>query len=337
MEDSKRMKIRYGFVALIGIGVLAVATLCADTNVAEVNVAEVNEQKINREEYIMELERVPIPVGTDSIGKPVTVQAGYVALRNLIDRALVLELAKKEQVLPTKKQLESELARLKAKKDFEANLLRLGYTEADYLDDLNVELSKFNLRTKGITVTPDSVKKYYDDNLTALTVPEAVKIQLIQCSTEDAAKAVMEAAKTVDFSQLARENSIHPSRDKDGVIEEWMTPSSWPDAVWPLIWTALPNSAVGPFTLDGAVEGEGENAKVTKLYLIVKVLERRQKDTPSFESIKDDLTRMLMLSKSKRNLDKDLAIMRLAAKIKINMPRFDKAWQEAAKAAKDAK
>ncbi len=327
-----RIKINYSFVALVGLSALAVATLWADTNVAEVN-----GQKISRDDYIMELERVPIPVGTDSIGKPVTVQAGYVALRNLIDRSLVLELAKKDGVLPTKPQLDAEMVRLKAKKDFQANLDQLGYTEADYRDDLTVELSKFNIRTKGITTTPEDVKKYYNDHLNEITVPEAVKIQLVQCATEEAANAVLEAAKTVDFSQIARENSIHPSRDKDGVINEWMTPSSWPDAVWPLIWTALPNSPVGPFALDGAVEGEGENAKTTKIYLVVKVLERRQKETPSFDSVKDDLTRMLMLSKSKRDLDKELAIMRIAAKIKISMPRFDKAWQDAAKAAKEAK
>ncbi len=322
------MNARRWLTATIAICALFVMAVHADTIVAEIN-----GQKINRDEYVMELERVPIPVGTDTIGKPVTVQAGYVALRNIIDRSLILEMAKKENLLPTKQQLDTEMARVKIKKDFSSTLQELGYTEDDYRDDLNVELCKFNLRTKGITVTEEEVKKFYTSKLKDISTPEAVKIQMIQCNTEDAAKAVMEALKTVDFGQIARENSIHPSRDDDGIIADWMTATSWPDAVWPQIWTSLPNTPVGPITLDGPVSTDGSNTPV-KIYIVVKVLERRQRVEPSFESVKEDMTKMLMLSKSKRDLDKDLAKMRISSKIKITMPRFDKAWQDAMKAAK---
>jgi hypothetical protein len=44
--------------------------------------------------------------------------------------------------------------------------------------------------------------------------------------------------------------------------------------------------------------------------------------------VKEDLRRLLMQSKSKRNLGRELMQMRAQAKVSLEIPRYNRRWQE---------
>jgi hypothetical protein len=161
-------------VMLLG-GILLAATGCGRKTVGEVN-----DSAISQAEYYKTLERMAVPLtrGENPILDPATgriirEQAGYLALRMLIDRRLVLQMAEKEKVMPTEEEVQKELERQKKQPGFNERLKTLGYTQDDLKEDIKVELAAFKLITKGITVTDEEVKKAYQQNIQQFTIPGA--------------------------------------------------------------------------------------------------------------------------------------------------------------------
>ncbi len=290
-------------------------------------VGTVNGQKINQEEYIRTLERVPVTVGVDPNGRPVSVQAGYYALRNLVDRHLVMELAEKEKVLPTKEEIDAEYKRLSKQADFTKNLSRLGYTPELFKKDLELEMAKYNLRTKGITLTDAQIKEEYEKTKsTAFTIPAAVRIAMINVdSQKDKDAVVKQLAAGDDFGSLASKYSTDPNaKTRGGRVDRWFTAAELGPDLWSSSSKAKVNEVLPPLQLGTPKE---------PTWLFIKILNKREAQVRRFEDVKPELERVMKLERSKRNLDEELRTLRTSANVEFTIKRYDKDWKDAVKKA----
>ncbi len=179
------------------------------------NLATVNGETIGLDEYHKYMERKPLVIVQTQSGPaelPVAAPLGFQALRDLINRRVLLQVAKDDGVFPTAADVDKELE-FQRKRDpqFIQKLLGQGMTIDDIKRDLTLDLAKERVVTKGITVTPADADKFIKDNPQRFMNPEQAKLRVI---------AVREASKkaSVDkdlaagqpFPQVAVAYSIAP-------------------------------------------------------------------------------------------------------------------------------
>lgn len=119
-------------------------------------------------------------VGRVAQGRFVPATPGFLALQQIINERLMIQLAKSKGVEPTDKQITDEINRnVKENPDYIKSFLRSGLTEEDLRYDLKVQLAEFNVTTMGITITDFQVKKFYDDQKRMFTLPIRYKLRVI--------------------------------------------------------------------------------------------------------------------------------------------------------------
>jgi foldase protein PrsA len=315
-------------VMLLG-GILLAATGCGRKTVGEVN-----DSAISQAEYYKTLERMAVPLtqGENPIRDPATgriirEQAGYLALRMLIDRRLVLQMAEKEKVMPTEEEVQKELERQKKQPGFNERLKTLGYTQDDLKEDIKVELAAFKLITKGITVTDEEVKKAYQQNIQQFTIPAQVQVALILVDnrkTLDEVQAMLK--KGTDFHVVAVQKSIKlPNMPQGGV---WLRETDDTFKQFPPLWQTLQKTPVGSVTSPQPLRLPNAQGKAVNGWVLFKVLDKKERQVRPLDEVKEDLRRLLMQAKSKRNLGRELMQMRAQAKVSFEIPRFNRRWQE---------
>lgn len=103
---------------------------------------------------------------------------------------------------------------------YKAEIKKQGLTEDDVVTDIKAQLINqkvFDQVTKGVTVTPDEVKKYYDDHKKDFTTPDSRQVAHILVKTEkeaDDIKAQLDAG--ADFAELAKKYSTDTASAKEG-------------------------------------------------------------------------------------------------------------------------
>src|SRR5579862_7002967 len=90
---------------------------------------------------------------------------GLQALGDLIEKTIVLQMAKDANVYPSGQDIEAELkSRTDANNTYISNLRQKGFSLEMIRNDIAVDLAEFNLTTQGITVSPQEVDKYIKDH-----------------------------------------------------------------------------------------------------------------------------------------------------------------------------
>lgn len=315
---------------------IPVAMVLVSTGCGRKSVGRVNDKAISQAEYYKVLERMAVPltqgenpVRDPATGRLVREQAGYMALRMLIDRQIILEMAEKEKVMPTEEEIKKELDRQKKLPGFNERLKTLGYTQDDLKEDIKVELAAFKLITKGITVSDDEVKKAYQQNIQRFTIPAQVQVALILVDNRKKLEQVQaQIKKGVDFLVLATQYRPPDMPANANVTNVSLPENSDMFQQFPYLWQTLQKTPVGSVTSPLPIKLQSAPGKAVNGWIIFKVLDKRPRQVRPLDEVKEDLRRLLMQAKSKRNLGRELMQMRAQAKVSFEIPRFNRRWQE---------
>jgi parvulin-like peptidyl-prolyl isomerase len=198
--------------------VLCAASLSAAAAFAQAGdvVISVNGKPVTRAEYVSRMEVLP-NMGRMSGGSFVPGAPGLLTLQQIINEMLMIDLAREQGVAVTEAEVDAELAhRIKRNPDFEKTYAALGMEIMRH--DLRVQVAEFKLSTKNVTVTPFEIEAYYNGNKERYyTLPKRFSLSLIAVRTPEArTKVETELASGKSFAEVAREQSVDPSRFNDG-------------------------------------------------------------------------------------------------------------------------
>lgn len=318
--------------------VFPIVVLLVTVGCGSKDVGRVNDKPISKAEYYKVLERMAVPiVGQNDVpmvdpvtGRIVRDQAGYLALRMLVDRRIVLEMAEKEKVMPTEKEIEQELERQKKQPNFNERLKALGYTQDDLKEDIKVELAAFKLITKGITVSEDEIKKEYQRRIAQFTTPAQVQVALILVDNRKKLEEIQsQIKKGIDFLVLAgqyRPPDMPPTMNTTSV---WLQENNEMFRQYPQLWQTLQKTPVGSVTPPQPIRWQTVPGKVVNGWILFKVTEKKERQVrPLDDEVREDLRRFLMQAKSKRDLGRELVQMRSQAKVTFEMPRYNRRWEQ---------
>jgi len=183
--------------------------------------ATVDGVPISRADYYSYLEQkaqmsVQTPQGVQSLqlaGSP-----AFQAMKDLIIDKIIEKIAKNEGVYPTDDDVKKEI-------DFEQvdnpNLLQQaiakGYSVQMLQEEFRVELCKFKIITKGVTVTPDQVNQYIKDHSDTFMTPPQIESLMISVDSDEKKAAVnKELGSGKAFATVAAELSVDPNGRQNG-------------------------------------------------------------------------------------------------------------------------
>ncbi len=175
--------------------------------VARVNGEAIHEGDVTRE--IAHLAAVMGPAAQQAQSDPVQLaQLRSNAIQNLVDRSLLLERAKADNLIPTDDEVKIEVEKVKAQVGdtaaFTARLEQLSMTEADVQNELKINLCLRRLVEKNTASLPpasaDDAAKYYQEHGDQFISPEQVRAShiLIRAAESDTPEVRAEARKRAD-------------------------------------------------------------------------------------------------------------------------------------------
>ncbi|MFH1616234.1 MAG: peptidylprolyl isomerase [Planctomycetota bacterium] len=280
-----------------------------DTVAATVNGAPIMESELDAEiaAKLGEAETTPPP--------EILSQAKKEILDTLILMKLLDERTKKLNLEVSDKEIDLEISKILAeqglsKEDFTALLAAYGKSFEDMRKEIHrrlgyEKLSEVEFAGK-INITASDAENYYKQNITEFERPERIRVShiLIGISStdpnsdpnqaKDAAKSkavtiLEQLKKGADFAALARENSICPSRENSGDLQQFLTrdsmiPAAFRDAAFALQQTGQ---------LSDIVETEFG-------YHIIKLNERQPGGASSFDEVREQIMENLKTEEQRK-------------------------------------
>ncbi|HLO97571.1 MAG TPA: peptidylprolyl isomerase, partial [Fimbriimonas sp.] len=199
-------------ISLIGLAVVLAGCKGGGNEVYAV----VNGESISKEEYISHLER-KINVLVQTQQGPITAQVAqplnFQALNDLVNQRLLLQMAKEEGVLPTSQDVQTELGFQEQKTPgFVKTLTSQGLTMTDIKNELMINLCRYKILSKGVTISEEQVNKYIKDNPKRFENPKTVDLTWIVVRSEkDKATVDSDLRANQIFSTVAKVNSVAPN------------------------------------------------------------------------------------------------------------------------------
>lgn len=280
-------------------------------------VARVNGDPIYRDEFV---ERV-INFQQAQPGEG----AGLQALSAMVNDMIVLQEARRENVVPTDQEIDARLQELaqRSGQSLDQILQATGVTlEAARIQMRNV-LAQQKLMTKGIEVTDAEIQKLYDENKgrPGITTPEQFSIRQITVATEQEAKDAKSDLKGADFGLVALSRSTDIFKQQGGQVPPFTRdpPPGFP--VDPAV------RRVAYSLKDGQIS---DPIKVGNQWVIVKLEKREPAKTRTLEEMKDEIREALLLRKAQESgrfeqVQQRLISLRQQADVEILDERFKNA------------
>ena len=298
--------------SVVGIGFTVLLTVsllsgCGGGNQKAI-VAKVGDTPIDREAYIRRLELMPTPVQIAG-NQATTAPAGYTLLRQMIGEQVLLAMAKEEGVLPTDQQVEERVQReMKNNPQIKQAITEQRLTLDDYRERVRVALAEFNLRTKGVTVTEQEVKKAYEENKQAFYRPATARVRVIQVQNPEVRKQIDDDLKRgFNFQSIVNKYAQNPVAGvQSGETEfalEGPLPQTPEGQILQRVRTILKNAKPQQVT-DWIPVGNG----VVGRFEVLAKSEGRQLP---FEEVKENIREQLMLQKGMQtNRDLNLELIK---------------------------
>lgn len=140
---------------------------------------------------------------------------------------------------------------------------------------------------KGITVTDEEAKEYFESNKEQFKKPESMKASHILVEAETQAEDILKKIKDgMSFEDAAKEYSTCPSKDRGGDLGEFARGSMVPEF-----------EEVAFASEPGLV---GKPVKTQFGYHIIEVVEKNEADCPSFDEVKDQVKQNVLHSKQQK-------------------------------------
>ncbi|AIE86232.1 peptidylprolyl isomerase [Fimbriimonas ginsengisoli] len=216
------MKLSYLSVAaaLLASGIIGCAKKEAASSSAAV--ATVNGEPISDQDYHDYLERMNMVFVNGGQGPqrvPTVGSVGFQGLRDIVERRIILQMAKEDGVLPTDADVTKELdERTKQQPDYATRMISQGgYTMKMLRNDILFELARENLVTKGVVVTMPEVETYIKENPKQFSEPARANLLVIALQ-DDAKKkqADQDLAAGQNFQTVAIRYSVDPRIKETG-------------------------------------------------------------------------------------------------------------------------
>jgi parvulin-like peptidyl-prolyl isomerase len=161
-----------------------------------------------------------------------------------------------------------------------------------------------------ITVTPDEVRKYYDDHLDLYNSPTRVRALQIMLETREQAQTILDEIKGGgDFSELAGTYSISPDSEKGGDLG-YFSEAEMPPA-FSVVFTMKPGD------LSDVVESEYG-------FHLFKVIDRREAKMLSLDEARPEIEEKLKRLKSEEKYGEWFEQIRKSTKIEVNPSVLEK-------------
>jgi hypothetical protein len=324
------MKFAYG---VIGLSVILVGCNkgASSTGSGAGNLAVVNGDPVTMEEFNNYLPRktsvqVQTPQGASEAR--VAGSLGLQAMRDLINQKLLLQIAKDQNVVPTKDDVANELKRqTDANPAFVRTLQAAGLSLDQIRSDLLIDLARFNVVTKGITVTKDDVDSYIKANPTQFVNPATATIYWLVIEDKKKKAEVDAALKGgIQFPAVASQFSDVPTAKQDSGAYPTKIISQMPAKLQSVIGTM----AAGK-TTDWIQDGQN----AVKFFLQSKTPESKLEIT---EQVREQVRRRLaeMRGQQANDLGKTIQDRLKAAKVDVSVPFLKTSWDQAMTALKSA-
>ncbi len=273
-------------------------------------IATINGEAIQGSDFVRRMIFLP-GVGRLEGAKYIETYPGYLAMQQIINERLLLQLAVVKKVMPKPIDISAELdKRLAATPDLLKNLQMVGVTRADLEQSVKVEMAEFNLITMGINITDQEVEAHYKGNPSLFTIPKRYKLRGI--TVGEGAKADVDKALAggMKFDEAAKKFSIDQAASKGGDIGEIAEPSLAPPTK-----AALSTTRIG----QASAWITGSTGSFYKFYVedifAAKLL-------PLDVTLKAQVRRNLMLDRGRvrNNMDMMMLEMRNKAKLTCDIP-----------------
>jgi parvulin-like peptidyl-prolyl isomerase len=273
--------------------------------------AKVGADEISYSEYYNRVERIPYQDTETGL----TTEAGLMMMRRLVTERLILKMAQEQGVEPTEEQIADRAAATMKQPGWAQNMGKSGITKVQLKELMRVEQAAYNIQTRGVTVTPEEITKYYNGHIAEFSTPEQVSTAgIFVNSKKEADKAMALLRADVEFGTVARTMSKHPSSKVDGRLAPVSRGNTGiPESVQKVIFS----TPAGKYTQPIASGGGG--------YAIFKILQHIPRKVQKLADVSSALHDRLLLEKgTKKNPDisKDLEKMRDAMDIQVSIERY---------------
>lgn len=243
------------------------------------------------------------------------------AVENLINKELLLQYAKTQNIIVTQKEMSDEENRivksLSGQKKLETALGKANLSLREFREEIIADLTIQKLYDQKIKMTfsEEDLKEYYDKNKYKFKEPEKINVQMIYTRNNPeikdgrkvARKRVDEAMSKLkageDFGTVASKYSNDMSRIKGGDLG--------------LIHKGRIENAAAEKVAFALKKGEMSSIVETDIgCFIFRVKERKEANQLSFNAVKESLSEELKASREKEKMDKLLEALKKQAKIK---------------------
>ncbi|MBS1700663.1 MAG: SurA N-terminal domain-containing protein [Armatimonadetes bacterium] len=311
-------------ISILGLAFALVG--CKGGSSSGENMAIVNGVPISKDEYISHLERkvqVLVQSQQGPVQATVAQPLNFQALNDLVNQKLLLQMAKKENVLPTDEDINKELEFQSTKRsDFVSSLTAQGMTLSEIKNELMISLCRHNLLSKGIHISDAQVDAYIKDNPKQFETPPMVDLTWITLkNADDKPKVDADLKSGQTFSVVSKQYSTqtspqYPTRDY----------TRFPDRL---------KQVVDKLNENGTSEWLQDGATWVKFHV--------EKKTPAGKIevkpwMKTEIQRSLAEQKGAAavDLDKRLLDMRKQAEINITKPGLKERFDQLSRTLKEA-
>ncbi|MCS7208132.1 MAG: SurA N-terminal domain-containing protein [Fimbriimonadales bacterium] len=317
--------------SVIGVGLaaaLAILTLGGCGGKEENFVAKVGNTPLDKDTYLRRLELMPTPI---AIGgrQATTAPAGYTTLKQMIQEHVLLEMAKEEGVLPTDQQVEERVQReMKNNPQIKQAITEQQMTLDDFRYRVRVALAEFNLRTKGVTVTEQEVKKIYNENKRAFYRPASARVRAILVQNPEVRKQIDDDLKRgFNFQSIVNKYSQNPVAGVQSGESEFALEGDVPNTPDGQVLLRVRNILKNAKSMQVTEWIPVGNGVVARFEVLAKS-EGRQLP---YDEVKDSIREQLMLQKgmqTNRDLNLELAKRIANTPVEIKSETWKKQYQQ---------
>jgi parvulin-like peptidyl-prolyl isomerase len=235
------------------------------------------------------------------------------AMRKLVHLRLLVQEAGRRKITVPQKELDEAITALRRRfddlKDFGAWVKQQGLNDPELFETVRTDMLAKRVTAalaKGVRLTEDEAREYYEAHKEELIIGEEVRIRIIAVKDKAAAEEIVAALrKGEDFGRLARQRSLG-MRAAQGGDTGWVDSRTLP----PLLQTA-----VGPLSAGDAV---GPLKKGDEEFLIVGLRGRRPLRAKSLAEARPEIERRLMPAKHRMVVEAWLTQQERESKIEMS-------------------
>lgn len=250
-------------------------------------------------------------ISADDVARRLWWNAAERTLQDLVDEELVLQEGKRLGVKPSAEEIEARMKAIadsyKGEKEMEKALKGIGYSRGDLRDmiERQITLRDTAIKAAGIEVGDEQARVFYDANKESLARPETVRLrQFFTSSREEAEDALRLLNTGADFATLAMLKASDENLKRSGGELGYVNRGVLIPELEKEVFALTPGKYTGVIPT-----GSG--------FSIFKSEDYRPRSVPEFETVREELKRLILNSAVTQSMRALTARLRQDAKIEV--------------------